>query len=304
MMSYVGDAPWHRLGTKLPAGATAAEMSRAAHLDWTVSLHQAMFKNSAGEIVPYESKRVLVRDDVGAPLDIVSDEWYPLQNEDAFRILDEIVRRCGAEMDTAGALDGGRTVWGLARLKMEEEIVPGDVIESYALLVNPHRYGHTIRVMSTAVRVVCHNTLTAAISSTGTRNVDLRYRHTKQLDTDGIAAMTEEVIDRFRDFVFKSKLLSTKPARDVEVEQYLQRLFPNRGETERNKALESARRALETQPGAAFGAGTWWQAFNAVTYTVDHVLGRSDTTRFRSAMTGLGAAKKQEALNLALEYAD
>jgi hypothetical protein len=35
-MAFDDETPWHGLGTQVPAGVTAAEMIKAAHLDWQV----------------------------------------------------------------------------------------------------------------------------------------------------------------------------------------------------------------------------------------------------------------------------
>ena len=49
--------------------------------------------------------------------------------------------------------------------------------------------------------------------------------------------------------------------------------------------------------------GTWWSALNAVTYYYDHKAGRERDTSLRSAWFGSRAAKKRQALTLAVEYA-
>ena len=53
-----------------------------------------------------------------------------------------------------------------------------------------------------------------------------------------------------------------------------------------------------------FGAGSWWQAFNSVTYLTDHVMGRSDENRMDSAWFGANQARKIKAANKAVEYAN
>jgi hypothetical protein len=35
-MAFVGETPWHGLDKKVPASVTAAELCRAAGLDWAV----------------------------------------------------------------------------------------------------------------------------------------------------------------------------------------------------------------------------------------------------------------------------
>ena len=71
-----------------------------------------------------------------------------------------------------------------------------------------------------------------------------------------------------------------------------------------SKNAKEAMAVLETQPGAEFGAGSWWSAFNSVTYMTDHVLGRGADTRMQSAWFGANQKKKVTALQKAIEMAD
>ena len=71
-----------------------------------------------------------------------------------------------------------------------------------------------------------------------------------------------------------------------------------------SRPAEQALAVLETQPGAEFGKGTFWQAFNAVTYTTDHLLGHSQETRLQSAWYGSNRQRKIVALEKAVEYAE
>lgn len=60
---------------------------------------------------------------------------------------------------------------------------------------------------------------------------------------------------------------------------------------------------VERQPGHDPAPGTWWNAFNAVTYLTDHEIGRSAETRLVTAWYGPGNARKVRALKLALAFA-
>jgi hypothetical protein len=61
---------------------------------------------------------------------------------------------------------------------------------------------------------------------------------------------------------------------------------------------------MDQQPGAEFAEGTWWQAFNAVTFMTDHMIGRSVDSRLTSAWYGANKNLKTKALELAVEMAD
>jgi ASC-1-like (ASCH) protein len=61
---------------------------------------------------------------------------------------------------------------------------------------------------------------------------------------------------------------------------------------------------LETQPGAEFAEGSWWQAYNSVTYVTDHVQGRNADNRLYSSWFGSNQGRKKNALETAIEFAE
>jgi len=66
-----------------------------------------------------------------------------------------------------------------------------------------------------------------------------------------------------------------------------------------NRVLE----VVNSQPGAPMAAGTLWNRYNAVTYFVDHERGRSADTGLNAAFFGDGATLKDQAFDLAGQYA-
>jgi hypothetical protein len=71
------------------------------------------------------------------------------------------------------------------------------------------------------------------------------------------------------------------------------------------KSTRPAARVLElvnSQPGADMARGTAWGVLNAITYDVDHMRGRGESSAVESSMFGEGANLKAKALELALEY--
>ena len=66
-----------------------------------------------------------------------------------------------------------------------------------------------------------------------------------------------------------------------------------------NKALE----IVDTQPGADYQRGTFWQALNAVTYLADHELANTRDMRMYASWFGANRVKKINAVKKAVEYA-
>lgn len=114
-MAYAGDTPWHGLGVKVLPDLTPEQMLKAANLDWTVEKSPAYaLINGEPELI---GRSALVRDRDHSILDIVTDDWNPVQNAEAFDFFHEFVMAGDMEMHTAGSLKGGQIVWALARSK-------------------------------------------------------------------------------------------------------------------------------------------------------------------------------------------
>ena len=304
-MAYAGETPWHGLGVQVENNLSVEEMVAAAGIDWTVSKHPTFYRVGDTEIET--GKFALIRDTDNKFLSNVSDGWEPCQNVDAFSIFEEFVERSELEMHTAGSLKDGRVVWGLAKMKEQFALFNDDVTEQYLLLVNPHTFGNGIHVRSTPIRVVCNNTLSFALGKAS--EVQSTQNHRTVFDAERMKEAIGIAQDKLKKYEEMAIFLSSKRYNDQSFRNFLQQIFPNHTmkEDKKEDLSRNAQRAydvVEEQPGAEFGKGTWWQAFNSVSYLTDHELGRNQDTRLQSAWFGVNKDRKNRALELAVEMAE
>lgn len=304
-MAYVGAVPWHGLGTKVPADLTPEQMLDAAGLNWEVEKIPA-FANINGIETPI-GQSALVRKSDHKMLDVVSDDWNPVQNQTAFEFFDEYVRAGDMEMNTAGSLKEGQIVWGLAKIKESFDLFGGDQIDAYLLFSNFHKYGFSTDVRFTPIRVVCNNTLTLSLNSKVERMVKISHR--KQFNPGNVKEMLGIATDKLTKYKEMAAFLGSKKAKGEDIVEYFCRVFPVSGSNEKktkevSKNAQIAIDILHTQPGAEYAQGTWWQTFNAVTYLTDHLAGRSADTRLTSSWYGSNKNLKTKALELAVEMAE
>lgn len=302
-MVYAGsEVPWHGLGVSVPSDLTPEQMLYAAQLDWMVEKYPLYTEINGSKIMT--NKSALVRDRDNSILDIVSNDWNPVQNAQAFGLFYDWVAAGDMTMDTAGSLKNGQIVWALAKIKEGSfEAVKGDQIDSYLLFSNPHQYGKSIEVRTTNIRVVCNNTLTLALSRKASSM--LRINHSREFNVDMVKTAINSTMMSTKKYKEASEFLASKRYTTEKLSEYINTIFPQAKESEKefSRPGQKVFDVMETQPGVEFGEGTWWQAFNAVTYATDHVLGRSADTRLTSAWFGTNQVKKIEAMNLAIEMA-
>jgi len=298
-MAYAGEVPWHGLGHKVPSDLSTDQMMQAAGLDWTVQKIPAFVK------IEDESQAIdaaaLVRSSDNKILDVVSSDWNPVQNQEAFDFFQDFVNAGDMEMHTAGSLKGGQIVWALAKIKDSFELFGGDQVDSYMLFTNPHVYGQSLDIRFTPIRVVCNNTLTLSLSQKGGTAFKLSHRREFVADQAKQAlGIAHAKLDEYKSM---ASWMGSKRYDNESIKAYFQELFPSQGDKDSRNAIK-ALEVLELQPGAKFAEGSWWQAFNAVTYMTDHLMGRSNDARLQSAWFGVNKSLKNKALQQAIYMAN
>ena len=306
-IAYAGDVPWHGMGTKVDSNLTPAEIQIAAGLDWDVQ-KETMTTSSGVEI---KGKKALVRSGDNKVLDVVGDNWNPVQNDEAFEFFSEFVNAGDMEMHTAGSLKGGKMVWALAKVKESFDVLKGDQVDSYLLFSNPHMYGKSIDVRFTPIRVVCNNTLSLSLEMASKNVATLSHR--KAFDPSEVKETMGLAHEKFAKFKETAQFLASRKFNGESLIKYYNEVFPRTYKGKKNVEVKSvedlalnARKAYEllgTQAGAEFGKGSWWSAFNSVTYFTDHEMGRNADSRLSSAWFGANQTRKVKALEKAVEFA-
>jgi phage/plasmid-like protein (TIGR03299 family) len=183
----VKEKAWHGLGQIVEDFPTSAEAMCYAGLDYTVE-KRPLFTNGAGlglagidtdlafPEIEVPNFYATVRADNDAVLGVVGKDYQIVQNGDAFQFLDAIVGGGdGIRYETAGALGKGERIFITAKLPDYIRVGQDDLIEQYLFLTTSHDGLGSITAAFTPVRVVCQNTLNAALRN---QSGGIRIRHT------------------------------------------------------------------------------------------------------------------------------
>lgn len=174
---YVGrESAWHGLGTVKGRLLSLQEALVEAKLNFTVEKRQLYYDMNGVEKTPLKGLYTTVRPDTGENFGrAVSEKYSVIQNEDAYAIIaDVLAEETEACIETAGLLDYGGVSFIVVKLPQYCNI-KGDEIKNYILFTKGHDGLHSLKAKVTPVRVVCHNTLTAALYGKGD---SVTVRHT------------------------------------------------------------------------------------------------------------------------------
>lgn len=322
-MAYVGELPWHGLGTYVgDQDVSAQDMQRAAGLEWRVE--KAPLYTADGSNVP--DLFAITRE--GKPFAgvAVGRMYEPFQNDDLFGFIEDLRTAGGGDVlcHTAGSLKGGRRVWALARVAGGFSVTHRDGRRddhaTFLLIYNSHDGSSRITVRPTDVRVVCQNTARMALSGPGS---SIKVRHTGSIG-DRMTEAAEAlglVMDRRPAHVEELTELARRPMGRGDFTRFVAQLLT--GEDDSVKACRivaaaqgRARDNLDRkgselvrlfESGRGNEGADAYDAFCAVTEFVDHQRNRSRRWRatasrlgagFDSAQWGAGAALKERAFRL------
>ena len=168
------ELPWHGLGQIVEGALTSEEAIKAANLGYEVIKIQNMAHYEGANYVSPGSFSTF-RKDTKKVLGAVGKDYTIIQNWEAFSFFDAIVGEGKAIFETAGVLGNGEQIFITAKLPKSIVLDNVDQINQYLLLSNSHDGSRSIEVLFTPIRVVCNNTLTAALSLAKNR---IKIRHT------------------------------------------------------------------------------------------------------------------------------
>lgn len=322
---------WHGLGQIVQDYPSSAEAIKYAGLDYDV-VKSPLFTQAEGwnsntdgivsspTAIDVPNYFATVRSDNNAVLGVVGNDYEVVQNRDAFSFFDSIVGGGdGILYETAGALGKGERIFITAKLPGYIRVGSDDMIEKYLFLTTSHDGSGSITAAFTPIRIVCANTLHAALHN---KSNTVRIRHTahakQRLEEAhkvmGIAntraVQLEEVFNRWAKLSITDrevkKLIQAALVPNKEVlqklengmEEDLSSCFVNMCDNAYEYAMSNPTQLLETTKGSLFGA------YNAVTGYFQNVRNyKDDEAKLKSLLLGGTAQlRTQAAFNLCADF--
>ncbi|MBS1519865.1 MAG: DUF945 domain-containing protein [Bacteroidetes bacterium] len=318
---------WHGLGQIVDRYPTSSEAIEFAGLDYIVEkrpLFTYDTENYTGDpdadiIIPeiaVPNYFATIRTDTEDVLGVVGNDYEVVQNRDAFTFFDAIVDGGdGIIYETCGALGKGERIFITAKLPGYIRVGNDDLIEKYIFLTTSHDGFGSIIAAFTPIRVVCNNTLNAALRN---MNNSVKIRHTQSakerllqahqvmgISNSMTGQLTEifnrwaqvritdkEVLKLVQQAMAPSKEVLEKVLNEENIDEYSRR-FLNTVERVCNYAFSNETQQMPTTKGTLFGV------YNAITGYFQNVMSyKDDEAKLKSVLFGNGLNKTQAAFNL------
>lgn len=304
---------WHGLGQIVNGAMTSEEAIKNANLDYEVDKTKVYFNCGTDCMNEIDGYFATYRKDNNDYLGMVKSRYEIVQNRDAFGFFDAIIDSGEAIFETAGALGKGERIFLLAKLPNDFEI-GGEKIEKYIMLTNSHDGSSSVIAGMTNIRVVCNNTLTAALNGLenkvsidhvgGAKN-KLKEAHRvmgiASRYSNEVESIFNQMADRkmsegqYRDFFESVFTPEYKKVMSAEEEKEMSTRLKN--------IIEGATQFAYTHPTQTTDAanGTLWGAYNAVSGYYNYIKPyKSTEDKFNSQFFGVANKKMMKSFNQAV----
>jgi phage/plasmid-like protein (TIGR03299 family) len=300
-MAYAGEAPWHGIGNRIEGERDLDIWRKKAGMDWEILESPIGYITDSGSSLSYPGQKVLYRSDSKCPLSVVSDRYKIVQPQEILEFYRDLSEVSGFEMETAGVLKGGRTIWALARTGQSVALKGNDVTNGYVLLATACDGTLATTAQFTSIRVVCNNTLAVALE---TGRGAVKVKHSTKFNAQAVKRELGISVATWDEFMYRMKALSERKVKTPEAFNYFLDVFAAPVGSPAGLTNERAmNKAMSLYEGKGRGAelssakGTAFGLLNSVTEFVDHERrARSSDHRLDSAWFGPGAALKVKAL--------
>ena len=318
----VKERAWHGLGKIVDQYPNSTEALKFAGLDYTVEKWPMYAYDPNGIITDdrhVPDKFATVRTDNFDVLGTVGKDYEVVQNTDAFTFFDSIVGGDGMLYETAGALGKGERIFITAKLPDYIRVGKDDLIEKYLFLTTSHDGFGSITAAFTPIRIVCNNTLNAALRN---HTHAIKIRHTASAKDRlaeahklmGISSILSDELSGIFNQWAKVRITDKEVKHLIQVamtpnKETLENLLSGKAEELSSyyvnmvdKVYEYALSAPSQQQETT--AGTLFGAYNSVTGYFQNVRKYKDgEAKLKSIIEGTARQRAQTTFNLCKDFA-
>lgn len=266
--------PWHGFGTILE-NVSMREALQYGGLDYHVEKSPNIHRMGDVDLVS-ETSFFTWRTDIKKVLGTVGSRYMPVQNVDALGIVDQFPYH----IETAGVLKDGALSFICMKSDRQIVVKGTDVTDMYLLFTNSFDGTSPISIIFTPIRVVCNNTLTAALRGAKDRYT---FRHTpsaneKVKEFAKVMGLLDKTVDVLKTTYDQLSDLQINPIdfmghvflTEEEITALaLGSIVDSEGDsiisTRKKNIIVDALKYYESGPGQKEWLGTGWGGFNGVT---------------------------------------
>ena len=300
-----GERAWHGQGVVTPGTLPAREAFETADALFTVEKRELSYpihRLSSDEPLAFTKPAGVfgvVRTDTQALLGVVTKQYEIVQNESLLRMAEYI--REEADMDCVIVLSDGAKVCFTATLRgAETDIVPGDTVKRRIVGYLGHDGKTGCGAKFTNIRVVCQNTLTAALRDTGASS-SITHKGTANANFDALISSID--VSR-QDFAHECDLMRefSRTAMNMsQFNEFVDEVY-NVDEGDVLRKRQKLEQAFRAGYGAEYASFSLWNGFNAITQietSTRNQTAAKTRAQFARGTFGIGAQISKKAFTIA-----